>query len=115
MGRRVALRLSLIMPPHRHRMGRAPSDIHVSLTFAPCVSTVGVGHYQFHKAIGLPPGPGGLTVDLRANSVYVAARNLVFGLTLLTRSRLWAAPQVNPQNLDSCRPCDERAGVQREA
>jgi hypothetical protein len=31
------------------------------------------------------------TVDVSANSVYVAARNLVFGLYLLPRSRFWAA------------------------
>jgi hypothetical protein len=30
-------------------------------------------------------------VDLKGKSVYVAARNLVFGLNLLTRSRLWAS------------------------
>jgi len=39
------------------------------------------------------PGAG-LVVDLTAISVYAAARNLVFGLILLTRSRLWAALQV---------------------
>lgn len=34
---------------------------------------------------------GGRTVDVPAKSVYVAARNLVFGLNLLPRSRFWAA------------------------
>jgi cold shock protein len=34
------------------------------------------------------------TVDVAAKFVYVAARNLVFGLILLPRSRFWAAPQV---------------------
>jgi CspA family cold shock protein len=50
----------------------------------------------------------GLVVDLTAISVYAAARNLVFGLILLTRSRLWAALQVNSQNSESCRRRDMR-------
>lgn len=41
-------------------------------------------------------------VDLAANNVYLARRNLVFGL-IFVRSRLWAALQEIPQNLDSCR------------
>jgi hypothetical protein len=53
-------------------------------------------------------------VDLATKSVYVAARNLVFGLILLTRSRLWAAAQVTSQNSDCCRQRDARADVQRE-
>jgi CspA family cold shock protein len=40
-----------------------------------------------------------LAVDLASFSVYAAARNLVFGLILLTRSRFWAALQVNSQKL----------------
>jgi hypothetical protein len=38
-------------------------------------------------------------VDLASKSVYAAARNMVFGLILLTRSRIWAAPQVISQKL----------------
>jgi hypothetical protein len=56
-----------------------------------------------------------LTVDLASIFVYVAARNMVFGLTLLTRCRLWAATQVISQNSDCCRQRDERAGVQQKA
>jgi hypothetical protein len=56
-----------------------------------------------------------LTVDLAVIFVYVAARNMVFGFTLLTRSRLWAATQVISQNLDCCRHRDTRAGVQQKA
>jgi len=41
-------------------------------------------------------------VDVAANNVYLARRNLVFGL-IFVRSRLWAALQVIPQNSDSCR------------
>jgi CspA family cold shock protein len=40
-----------------------------------------------------------LNVDLAPKSVYAAARNLVFGFILLTRSRLWAATQVISQKL----------------
>jgi hypothetical protein len=40
-----------------------------------------------------------MTVDLIAKSVYAAARNMVFGLILLTRCRLWAAVQVISQKL----------------
>jgi hypothetical protein len=32
-----------------------------------------------------------LTVDLMAKSVYLAARNLVFGFNLLPRTRIWAS------------------------
>jgi hypothetical protein len=32
-----------------------------------------------------------LAVDLTLKSVYLAARNLVFGFNLLTRSRLWVS------------------------
>jgi hypothetical protein len=39
------------------------------------------------------------TVDLAAKYVYVAARNPVFGLNLLPRSRFRATPQVNSQKL----------------
>jgi CspA family cold shock protein len=45
-------------------------------------------------ARGARPG-----VDLATKSVYAAARNLVFGLILLTRCRLWAATQVISQKL----------------
>jgi hypothetical protein len=37
------------------------------------------------------PAMTGRAVDLAPKSVYVAARNLVFGLTLLPRSPFWAA------------------------
>jgi hypothetical protein len=40
-----------------------------------------------------------LGVDVAAISVYAAARNLVFGLILLKRCRLWAATQVISQKL----------------
>jgi hypothetical protein len=40
-----------------------------------------------------------MAVDLTANSVYAAARNMVLGLILLTRCRLWAAIQVISQKL----------------
>jgi hypothetical protein len=63
----------------------------------------------------MPQRELGLGVDLAAKSVYAAARNLVFGLILLTRCRLWAATQVNPQNSECCRQRDARAGVQQEA
>jgi hypothetical protein len=58
--------------------------------------------------------PPRLGVDLAPNSVYAAARNLVFGLILLTRSRLWAALQVNSQKLGELPPA-RCAGVQPEA
>ena len=40
-----------------------------------------------------------VTVDLAAFFVYLAARNMVFGFTVLTRCRLWAATQVISQKL----------------
>jgi hypothetical protein len=49
--------------------------------------------YEFIKRY-LTPVMARRTVDVAVKSVYVAARNLVFGLTLLPRSRFWAAPQV---------------------
>jgi len=61
------------------------------------------------------PRAFGLAVDLAAIFVYVAARNMVFGFTLLTRCRLWAATQVISQNSDCCRWRDGRAGVQQKA
>ena len=54
--------------------------------------------YEFIKRYltsGFEPG----TVDLPSKSVYAAARNMVFGLTLLPRCRIWAAPQVISQKL----------------
>jgi hypothetical protein len=80
-------------------------------------TTIAISDYQFHKALldayfrGMPPPLG---VDLAPNSVYAAARNLVFGLILLTRSRLWAALQVNSQKLGKL-PSSRCAGVQPEA
>jgi hypothetical protein len=51
----------------------------------------------------LGAGAGGaayrLGVDLAAISVYVAARNLVFGPILLKRCRFWAATQGISQKL----------------
>lgn len=63
--------------------------------------------------LGLTRAAGATNVDLNAESVYVAARNLVFGLILLARSRLWAALQVTSQNSDG-RLRDERAGVKQQ-
>jgi hypothetical protein len=54
--------------------------------------------YKFIKRYPIPPVGHG-AVDVTLKSVYVAARNLVFGLNLLPRSRFWAAPQVNSQKL----------------
>jgi hypothetical protein len=45
-----------------------------------------------------------LAVDRIADSVYLARGNLVFGFILLTRSRLWAAPQVIPPKLGLLQP-----------
>jgi len=59
--------------------------------------TVASCHYEFIKRY-LARGFARGAVDVTAKSVYVAARNLVFGLSLLLRSRLRAAPQVNSQN-----------------
>jgi len=80
-----------------------------------------LAHDLFRKPVPIPDqvedmlfGIMRLAVDLAAKSVYVAARNLVFGLILLTRSRLWAAAQVTSQNSDCCRQRDARAGDQRE-
>ena len=60
--------------------------------------TVTSSLYEFIKRYPIPS----LTreaVDVTPKYVYVAARNLVFGLNLLPRSRFWAAPQVNSQKL----------------
>ncbi len=46
--------------------------------------------YEFIKRY-LTSANSDRTVDVAAKSVYVAARNLVFGLNLLPRSRFWAA------------------------
>ncbi len=46
--------------------------------------------YEFIKRY-LTSANSDRTVDVTAKSVYVAARNLVFGLNLLPRSRFWAA------------------------
>lgn len=59
--------------------------------------TVASCHYEFIKRYLTRVFARG-AVDVTAKSVYVAARNLVFGLSLLLRSRLRAAPQVNSQN-----------------
>jgi len=59
--------------------------------------TVASCHYEFIKRY-LTCVFARRAVDVAAKSVYVAARNLVFGLNLLLRSRLRAAPQVNSQN-----------------
>jgi hypothetical protein len=55
-------------------------------------------HYEFIKRY-LTSAIARRAVDDAEKSVYVAARNLVFGLNLLPRSRFWAAPQVNSQKL----------------
>jgi hypothetical protein len=60
--------------------------------------TVATRIYKFIKRYPIPPvGPA--TIDVTWKSVYVAARNLVFGLNLLPRSRFRATPQVNSQKL----------------
>jgi hypothetical protein len=55
-------------------------------------------HYEFIKRY-LTSALACSAVDVPSKSVYAAARNLVFGLNLLPRSRFWAAPQVNSQKL----------------
>jgi hypothetical protein len=53
-------------------------------------TTIGIGYYQFIKRVWRRPAAP-ILIDRKAKFVYVAARNLVFGLILLTRCRLWAA------------------------
>src|SRR5665647_1873575 len=66
-------------------------------------------------ALGLEGiGPARAGVDVAAKSVYVAGRNLVFGLTLLARLPVLGCAPSDPPKRGCCRLCDERAGVQRE-
>jgi hypothetical protein len=99
------------------RPGEASGPIHDPLTPGNPIDCSG-RRLPIHKALCLAAvcrAVRRVTVDLAAFFVYLAARNMVFGFTVLTRCRLWAATQVISQNSDCCRRRDVREGVQQKA
>jgi CspA family cold shock protein len=93
------------MEPHCLRLGQARCGIHNPLTIGQCnAGILPAGDYQFIKCRLAPASAAPAGVDLAAISVYAAARNLVFGLILLKRCRLWAATQVISQKLAALPP-----------
>ena len=102
----VCLRSFALLPPQSDEVALSPS---VKAAHCLC-ETLASSAYEFIKRY-LTAAIARRTVDVAANSVYVAARNLVFGLILLSRSRLGCASS-EIQNL----ACDRRRGdVQQEA
>jgi hypothetical protein len=80
------------MTPSTLPTGRRDPVIYIPLTLSTNVrGTIGVAHYQFIKknvSVGRGSAAAG-AVDQAVISVVCRAPQLVFGLTLLNRSRLW--------------------------